>query len=25
MLGDDFLLDRGEAGLGFRDRPVRGA
>ncbi|MBI3650894.1 MAG: nitrate reductase subunit beta [Acidobacteria bacterium] len=25
MLGDDFLLDRGEAGLGLRDRPARGA
>jgi nitrate reductase beta subunit len=25
MLSDDFLMDRGEAGLGFRDRPVRGA
>ena len=25
MLSDDFLMDRGEAGMGFRDRPVRGA
>jgi nitrate reductase beta subunit len=25
MLSDDFLLDRGEAGMGFRDRPARGA
>jgi nitrate reductase beta subunit len=25
MLADDFLADRGEAGLGFRERPSRGA
>ena len=25
MLSDDFLMDRGEAGMGFRDRPARGA
>lgn len=25
MLSDDFLLDRGEAGMGFRERPARGA